>query len=247
MGEDGRSSLKKRNKLFSSYHTLLLVLHFLNRKEVPDNVLPAFVDLPAEMRDQMYAPDVANIVQKLDKPPPSERLPFWTSKCAKSVGELAVELVDYYALFDPLTTAISIEHGRIDKKYRISLKDRPFLYVYDPFHKEPATRSILGKALVLPFQFLRGQMSDGKHLATFPLLDGLAEEFAAHTRDRGIRWSRGILRANNLKQGDVKMKRKLKDGRANNLKQGGGKIKRKLKDGSSRLRKSKTKKRRSRR
>uniref|UniRef100_A0A914IH53 PAP-associated domain-containing protein n=1 Tax=Globodera rostochiensis TaxID=31243 RepID=A0A914IH53_GLORO len=220
---------RQQNGMFSSYHTLLLVLHFLNRKEVPDNVLPAFVDFPAEMRDQMCAPDVANIVQQLDEPPPLGRLPFWTSKCAKSVGELAVELVDYYALFDPQTTAISIEHGRTDKiKQDANLKDRPFLYVYDPFHKEPATRSIPGKALFLAFQFLRGQMMDGKHLATFPLLDGLAEEFAAHARHRryrDIRW------ANNLKQGGVKMKQKLKDG--SNLKQGGVKMKQKLKDGSN--------------
>uniref|UniRef100_A0A914IFW3 PAP-associated domain-containing protein n=1 Tax=Globodera rostochiensis TaxID=31243 RepID=A0A914IFW3_GLORO len=204
---------RQQNGMFSSYHTLLLVLHFLNRKEVPDNVLPAFVDFPAEMRDQMCAPDVANIVQQLDEPPPLGRLPFWTSKCAKSVGELAVELVDYYALFDPQTTAISIEHGRTDKiKQDANLKDRPFLYVYDPFHKEPATTSdLLGKALVLAFQFLRGQMTAGKHLATFPLLDGLAEEFAAHARKRGILWFK------NLKQDGGEMLRDMKNVRFEQL------------------------------
>uniref|UniRef100_A0A183CDM2 Uncharacterized protein n=1 Tax=Globodera pallida TaxID=36090 RepID=A0A183CDM2_GLOPA len=77
---------------------------------------------------------------------------------------------------------------------------------------ERATRSNLhDKALVLAFQFLRGQMSDGKHLATFPLLDGLAEKFAAHTRDRGIRGGRDILRANNLKQGGGKILRDMKN------------------------------------
>uniref|UniRef100_A0A914HCU4 PAP-associated domain-containing protein n=1 Tax=Globodera rostochiensis TaxID=31243 RepID=A0A914HCU4_GLORO len=174
---------------FSSYHMLLLVLHFLSRKEVPDNVLPAFVDFPAQMRDQMFAPDVANIVRDLDEPPSSKQLPFWTSKCAKSVGELAVELVDYYALFDPLTTAISIQHGLTDKK-DAKLKDRPKLNVYDPFQSASVTRSShLGEALVLAFQFLRGQITNGKHLTTFPLLDGLAEEFAIHARHRGICWA----------------------------------------------------------
>uniref|UniRef100_A0A183CRH9 PAP-associated domain-containing protein n=1 Tax=Globodera pallida TaxID=36090 RepID=A0A183CRH9_GLOPA len=129
------SSLNNNNSLFNDYQLQLLVLHFLSRKEVPDNVLPAFVDLPAQMRNHMFTPDVANIVRILDEPSSSERLPFWTSKSAKSVGELAVELVDYYALFDPLMTAISIQHGLTNKKQdAATLKARPKLNVYDPFH-----------------------------------------------------------------------------------------------------------------
>uniref|UniRef100_A0A183CSK1 Dynein light chain n=1 Tax=Globodera pallida TaxID=36090 RepID=A0A183CSK1_GLOPA len=53
----------------------------------------------------------------------------WASKCAKSVGELALELVDYYALFDPMTTAISIQHGLTDIKQDAKFKDRPKLNV----------------------------------------------------------------------------------------------------------------------
>uniref|UniRef100_A0A183CTY4 PAP-associated domain-containing protein n=1 Tax=Globodera pallida TaxID=36090 RepID=A0A183CTY4_GLOPA len=121
----------------------------------------------------------------------------WTSKCAKSVGELAVELVDYYARFDPLTTAISIQHG-LTKKQNATLKDRRRLNVYDPFHPSSVTHSsALGEALVLAFQFLRGQMTDGKHLTTFPrLLDGLAEEFAIHAHRRGISWAKDFKRMN---------------------------------------------------
>uniref|UniRef100_A0A183CMM9 GMC_OxRdtase_N domain-containing protein n=1 Tax=Globodera pallida TaxID=36090 RepID=A0A183CMM9_GLOPA len=176
---------------------LMLVLHFLNRKEVPNNVLPALVQFPAQVRDQMFTPNVGDIVRKLEEPPSLERLPFWGNKCAKSVGELAVELVDYYALFDPRTRAISIRFGCTQsKKQRRQGKHGPQLNVFDPFHPKSVTRSRLhAKALVLGFQFLRDQMTAGKHLATFPLLDGLTEQFAEHARQRGIQWTK-LLNAN---------------------------------------------------
>uniref|UniRef100_A0A914IAV1 Uncharacterized protein n=1 Tax=Globodera rostochiensis TaxID=31243 RepID=A0A914IAV1_GLORO len=179
-----------KNGLFSSYHVLMLVLHFLNRKEVPNNVLPALVQFPAHVRDQLFAPNVSDIVRRLEEPPSLERFPFWRNKCSKSVGELAVELVDYYALFDPQKRAISIRFGRLQHRQR---KYGPWLNVFDPFHPKSVTRSCLhAEALVLGFQFLRDQMTEGKHLATFPLLNGLAEEFGEHARQRGIRWTKSL-------------------------------------------------------
>ncbi|KAL3100375.1 hypothetical protein niasHS_001678 [Heterodera schachtii] len=181
-----------KNGLFSSYHTLLLVLHFLSQKEVPDNVLPAFCDLPHFIRDKLFAPAVSTVVQQLEQVPQSEKQspPFWTSKCAKSVGELAVELVDYYARFDPWTTAISIANGRTISVFRQLHAERPALKVMEPFSRVSSSRSpLLGEALVVGFQFLRDQMAAGRHLTTFPSLDGLTEEFGDHVRGHGFPWA----------------------------------------------------------
>uniref|UniRef100_A0A183BZU2 SAT domain-containing protein n=1 Tax=Globodera pallida TaxID=36090 RepID=A0A183BZU2_GLOPA len=121
----------------------------------------------------MFAPDVANIVRELDD------IHLWASKCSKSVGELAVELVDYYALFAPLSTAISIQHGLTDNKQNATVKGRPKLNVYDPFH----TASVCLHFLIFD------------HISR---LEGLAEEFAVHAHSRDIHW------ANNLKWVNLK-------------------------------------------
>jgi hypothetical protein len=71
---------------------------------VPANVLPLNNNVFPSTWDGLNA-----ILQQLQRPVQPMK---WTSGCEKEAGELAMELVDYWARFNPNTTQIHIGSGR---------------------------------------------------------------------------------------------------------------------------------------
>jgi hypothetical protein len=62
----------------------------------------------------MMIRNIDQVIAQLEQPTPP--MVNWQSKCTKTVGELAIELVDYWARFDPYTKCIILSTGQVIPK-----------------------------------------------------------------------------------------------------------------------------------
>ncbi|CAD5223826.1 unnamed protein product [Bursaphelenchus okinawaensis] len=139
-----------KDGLLSSYHILLLVVHFLQSRTAPP-VLPV---LNITHNDK---------VGKL----PSNQLIDWKSENKSSVGELAVEFMEYYSTLDTQTTAIQIRYGRTVKKRQLPGDTR--LLMYDPYSNITVARGPkISDTLKIGSTYLYNRMCRGMYLDTFP-------------------------------------------------------------------------------
>ncbi|KAI6220633.1 Poly(A) RNA polymerase gld-2-like protein A [Aphelenchoides fujianensis] len=151
-----------KDGLFSSYHLMLLVIHFLQYKASPP-VVPVL----ATSHAKLVGPDFSlpQLIERLQLP--AEQLIDWRSANEQSAGELAVDLVAYYSSFDPFKYAIDVAKGRVFKKTRQGAEKRLLLYdPYSPF--SVAHSSQIPDAFRLTFDFLNRQMQLGKCIDALP-------------------------------------------------------------------------------
>ncbi|KAI6213711.1 hypothetical protein M3Y94_00183600 [Aphelenchoides besseyi] len=148
--------------LLSSYHIMLLVIHFLQYKTKPP-VLPVL---------SLTHPNLVGLKLTLEELLERIEMPFdkiidWKSENQLAVGELVVDLITYYASFDPFTQAIDIGKGRVEKKKRITNDHQ--LELYDPYSpKTVASSRELPNAIKWTFQYIHRQMQRGELINSFP-------------------------------------------------------------------------------
>uniref|UniRef100_A0A7E4VD61 PAP-associated domain-containing protein n=1 Tax=Panagrellus redivivus TaxID=6233 RepID=A0A7E4VD61_PANRE len=154
-----------KDGLFSSYHLLMLTIHFLQCRSLTNPVLPVLcsthphrvgADVPIE-----------KVFAFLDG---SIGLPEdfgWKSENKQSAAELVVDMVDYYRRFNVRTDVIYINRGFASKKKRAESMN--FLQIYDPYGPQTITKSMhLPDALETAFSFIYRKMNTGMFLNTFP-------------------------------------------------------------------------------
>lgn len=157
-----------KDGLLSSYHILLLTVHFLQDKEAHMQNGTAYPVLPVipQTHPQLVGYNVAisDVIRSVEEPVTEIT---WTSKNTKSVGELAVELVDYYASFDYSNTAISIRAGNTYKY--VQTPPDVHLRIVDPYAAMPVARSrYIARALAMAMEYVRNKMKMGMMIDTFP-------------------------------------------------------------------------------
>ncbi|CAD5231378.1 unnamed protein product [Bursaphelenchus xylophilus] len=154
----------------SSYHILLLVIHFLQSRTSPP-VLPV---LSLTHKDKVGSQlPLETLLEMLEIP--LEDLIDWKSDNKKSVGQLAIDFMEYYATLDTQTNAIHIRFGKVVKKRQLPGDSR--LLMYDPFSKFTVARaSKISEALRMGSTYVYNRMCKGQFLDSFPDFPE-AEEF----------------------------------------------------------------------
>ncbi|VDM28286.1 unnamed protein product [Toxocara canis] len=108
--------MRSKEGLFSSYHILCLVAHFLQCTSgaLSKPVLPVLTRSHAHLVGQELA--IEKVIKMLDEPIQQCTLEDWHSENSMSAGELAIRLIDYYANIDIFRCAISLQKGTLERK-----------------------------------------------------------------------------------------------------------------------------------
>jgi len=167
--------------LFSSYHILTLVIHFLHCTERYPNVLPIlFQSFPHYFSTNVHLAKVATLIESPVDPVFKQA----KSLNERSVGELAVELVNYYAKFNPARDVIHLAIGRRESR-KVVRPDAIQLQITDPYSTKTVARSLLlPDALITTFDYVWTKMCEGEMLDSFPYNEGPAEDFKRHTANK---------------------------------------------------------------
>ncbi|CAD6186763.1 unnamed protein product [Caenorhabditis auriculariae] len=160
-------ALEVRNSKFgllSSYHLLLLVVHFLQSEQSlsPWPVLPVL----SKTHPKLVASSIPieDIVSALERPAPVIN---WESHNKMSVAELAIRFVEYYSQFNFSTEAIFIAKGLTMK--RKQALNSVQIQLIDPFSPSTVCRSAYAaSAFISAITFLRSQMKKGLMLDALP-------------------------------------------------------------------------------
>ncbi|KAI6189693.1 Poly(A) RNA polymerase gld-2-like protein A [Aphelenchoides bicaudatus] len=142
--------------LLSSYHIILLVVHFLQAKTSPP-VLPTLV----KTHPHLVGPEIPldKLLKLLNKP--FDKLIDWKSENKRTTAELAIEFIDYYAKFNPLKDAINISKGCFPNDTR--------LLIYDPYSAYSIVFSnAIPDALTTAVTFIKRHQSRGSFIDSFP-------------------------------------------------------------------------------
>ncbi|CAL2042724.1 unnamed protein product [Caenorhabditis brenneri] len=154
--------------LLSSYHLLLLVVHFLQSEQAlsPWPVLPVL----AKTYSNLVAPDIpiAKIAELTKADDPRLNFDFsWKSHNKMEVSELIIRFVDYYSHFNPGKEAIYIEKGMALKRKQVFGDVR--LQLIDPYSPVSVCRSPhASSAFFAAIQFMRKQFKSGQMLSSLP-------------------------------------------------------------------------------
>nr|CDJ98438.1 Protein C53A5.16 [Haemonchus contortus] len=163
--------------LLSSYHILLLAVHFLQSGQAlsPWPVLPVLCKTHNSLVGG-HIP-IQDVVTALD----SRHQPIdWTSNNKMTTAELIVRFVDYYSTFDASQNAIYIEKGLAARRKQVS--GDIHLLLLDPYSRTTVCRSgIAAKAFADSMQYLRRKMVHGQFLDSFPTFPE-ASLFKAQTK-----------------------------------------------------------------
>lgn len=150
--------------LLSSYHILLLTIHFLQSEQAlfPWPVLPVLCKTHSNLVGAHIPID--DVVSTLD----SAQGPVeWTSNNKMTVAELVVRFVDYYSTFDASQNAIYIERGLAARRKQVS--GDVHLLLVDPYSRTTVCRSsTAAKAFADSMTYLRRKMANGQFLDSFP-------------------------------------------------------------------------------
>lgn len=153
--------------LLSSYHILLLVVHFLQSEQAlsPWPVLPVLAKShPSFVTSDIPISKVAELV-KSDNPFLGEF--SWQSHNKMPISELIIRFVDYYSHFNAAKEAIYIEKGLSMKRKQVFGDVR--LQIIDPYSPISVCRSPhASSAFFSAIQFLRKQFKLGQMLTSLP-------------------------------------------------------------------------------
>ncbi|KAJ1357811.1 hypothetical protein KIN20_016051 [Parelaphostrongylus tenuis] len=133
--------------LLSSYHILLLIVHFLQSEQSlsPWPVLP------------VYAKHMGISLNPID----------WCSHNHMPTAELILRFVDYYSTFDASQHVIHIEKGVTTRRKQVS--GDIHLLLIDPYSKVTVCRSsAAARAFSDSMNYLKRKMANGYFLDTFP-------------------------------------------------------------------------------
>ncbi|EYC15716.1 hypothetical protein Y032_0036g3315 [Ancylostoma ceylanicum] len=150
--------------LLSSYHILLLAVHFLQSEQAltPWPVMPVLCKTHANLVGAQIPID--DVVSMLDSPQVSIE---WNSHNQMPVSELAVRFIDYYSNFDTSQHVIYIEKGLTSRRRQVS--GEVHLLLVDPYSRMTVCRSsAAAKAFAESVTYLRRKMTNGQFLDSFP-------------------------------------------------------------------------------
>uniref|UniRef100_A0A8R1HWR0 NTP_transf_2 domain-containing protein n=1 Tax=Caenorhabditis japonica TaxID=281687 RepID=A0A8R1HWR0_CAEJA len=150
--------------LLSSYHLLLLVVHFLQSEQAlsPWPVLPVL----SKTHVSLVTPDIpiSKVAEWIKNDPPSIE---WNSHNKMPISELIIRFVDYYSHFNPAKEAIYIGKGLASKRKQVFGDVR--LQLIDPYSPVSVCRSSHATAAFFAaIQFIRRQFKNGRMLASLP-------------------------------------------------------------------------------
>uniref|UniRef100_A0A1I7THL4 PAP-associated domain-containing protein n=1 Tax=Caenorhabditis tropicalis TaxID=1561998 RepID=A0A1I7THL4_9PELO len=153
--------------LLSSYHLLLLVVHFLQAEQAlsPWPVLPVL----AKTHSSLVTCDlpISKVAELVKAENPFDGEFSWKSHNKMAISELIVRFVDYYSHFNPSKEAIYIEKGMALKRKQVFGDVR--LQIIDPFSPISVCRSPhASSAFFAAIQFIRRQFKNGQLLASLP-------------------------------------------------------------------------------
>lgn len=121
--------------LLSSYHLLLLAIHFLHSEQsLTMPVLPILYQTHLEMFDKQIP--IENIVSRLEEPPQEID---WVSNNNMSTAELVIRFMNYYAMQNVLKKSIHIERGMTKDRTNPVAEQAA---IYDPYSTWAACRSV---------------------------------------------------------------------------------------------------------
>lgn len=153
--------------LLSSYHLLLLVVHFLQSEQAlsPWPVLPVLAKShPSLVTSEIPIAKVAELVKSED---PRLDAFSWNSHNKMAISELIVRFVDYYHHFNAAKEAIYIEKGLAQKRKQVFGDVR--LQLIDPYSPVSVCRSPhASAAFFASIQFMRKQFKNGQMLTSLP-------------------------------------------------------------------------------
>uniref|UniRef100_A0A915CH83 PAP-associated domain-containing protein n=1 Tax=Parascaris univalens TaxID=6257 RepID=A0A915CH83_PARUN len=120
---------------FNSYSLILLVLHFLQCATMPP-VLPNLQMLHPEIFNGHCGLDNLELFRNLPPLPACELN-------RNTVGELLIAFFDYYAKFDFVNKAISINRGCVFNRSDLTTSSRRFkVFIEEPFDHENTARCV---------------------------------------------------------------------------------------------------------
>lgn len=153
--------------LLSSYHLLLLVVHFLQSEQAlsPWPVLPVLPKThPSLVTSDIPISKIAELIKSDD---PCLNDFSWQSHNKMTVSELIIRFVDYYSHFNPSKEAIYIEKGMALKRKQVFGDVR--LQLIDPYSPMSVCRSPhASTAFFSAIQFMRKQFKNGQMIASLP-------------------------------------------------------------------------------
>lgn len=153
--------------LLSSYHLLLLVVHFLQSEQAlsPWPVLPVLAKThPALVTPEIPIAKVAELVKAED---PCLDVFSWHSHNKMAISELIIRFVDYYCHFNAAKEAIYIQKGLAQRRKQVFGDVR--LQIIDPYSPISVCRSPHASAAFFSaVQFMRKQFKNGHMLASLP-------------------------------------------------------------------------------
>lgn len=162
--------LEVRNSKFgllSSYHLLLLAVHFLQSEQAlsPWPVLPVLAKThPSLVTSDIPISKVAELIKSED---PSLDVFSWNSHNKMAISELIIRFVDYYSHFNAAKEAIYIEKGLAQKRKQVFGDVR--LQIIDPYSPVSVCRSPhASAAFFAAIQFMRKQFKNGQMIASLP-------------------------------------------------------------------------------
>uniref|UniRef100_A0A914W8D5 Polymerase nucleotidyl transferase domain-containing protein n=1 Tax=Plectus sambesii TaxID=2011161 RepID=A0A914W8D5_9BILA len=167
------TALKAKNSLtgkLSSYHITMLVIHFLQCESALANpILPVLARTHADLVGANLSLDDV-LVSVLDRSESPADL-NWTSKCKLRVGELAVQLVDYYSHVDLQLMAFFIDKGVCEQRPNQSIGGTGRLHIVDPYERDSVCR---GPSTLEAFQYalrLTAMAFSAGHMLVYPLTE----------------------------------------------------------------------------
>uniref|UniRef100_A0A0K0DAS4 PAP-associated domain-containing protein n=1 Tax=Angiostrongylus cantonensis TaxID=6313 RepID=A0A0K0DAS4_ANGCA len=143
--------------LLSSYHILLLIIHFLQSEQSlsPWPVLPVLCKTHGNLVGAQIPID--SVVSMLESPQHSIE---WCSHNHMTTAELVLRFVDYYATFDASQHVIHIEKGLTTRRKQVS--GDVHLLLIDPYSKATVCRSsAAARAFSDSMLYLKRKMANG--------------------------------------------------------------------------------------
>ncbi|GMT10453.1 hypothetical protein PFISCL1PPCAC_1750 [Pristionchus fissidentatus] len=170
---------ESKTGLLSSYHLLLLAVHFLQSEQSlgATPVLPVLYQTNREEVDKdIHIQTIANSIMQ---PSLFHRID-WTSNNLMSTAELVVRFIDYYSDLNVLTKSIHIDRGLARKR---SNAMREQAQIYDPYSNQTACKSVPAmKAFNEAVNFTQRRMKTGFMLNPFSPSDSSFSNFIESTK-----------------------------------------------------------------
>ncbi|KAF1752181.1 hypothetical protein GCK72_018735 [Caenorhabditis remanei] len=153
--------------LLSSYHLLLLCVHFLQSEQAlsPWPVLPVL----AKTHSSLVTADIpiSKVAELIKSDDPCLDVFSWKSHNKMAISELIIRFIDYYSHFNASKEAIYIEKGLAQKRKQVFGDVR--LQIIDPYSPVSVCRSPhASAAFFTAIQFMRKQFKNGQMIASLP-------------------------------------------------------------------------------